>query len=81
MPTGRDYRGEYQRRKLRALARGLSLSQARGHPRAGERYASKSAQLLVVDDRFEKALREMRRGSSLAAAARELRVSREKLSA
>lgn len=33
----RDYRAEYAARKARAEKRGMSLTQARGHARAGER--------------------------------------------
>lgn len=36
----RNYAREYAARKARGAARGLTLSQARGHPRAGERSAS-----------------------------------------
>jgi hypothetical protein len=36
----RDYRAEYRRRIASARARGLSLSQARGHPRPGEPHAA-----------------------------------------
>ncbi len=38
MTRKRDYKAEYARRKARGLAKGLSLSQARGHPRPSEKY-------------------------------------------
>jgi hypothetical protein len=36
----RDYREEYHQRVERAILRGLSLSQATGHPKDGEHYIS-----------------------------------------
>jgi hypothetical protein len=36
----RDYRAEYQQRIARALAKGFSRTQGRGHPKAGEAYIS-----------------------------------------
>jgi hypothetical protein len=77
MPRKRDYKKEYSRRKARAAQRGLSLSVARGHPRAGET-GLKAARL---DQRLESALKGMRAGATLKDAAVEAKVSRERLSA
>lgn len=40
MPKQRDYRAEYQRRIQSGMARGLTRSQAAGHPKPGEVSAS-----------------------------------------
>lgn len=40
MPKQRDYRAEYQRRIQSGMARGLTRSQAAGHPKSGEVSAS-----------------------------------------
>lgn len=37
MAKKRDYKREYQRRVANAKKRGLTLSQARGHPKPGEK--------------------------------------------
>src|SRR5438067_2241255 len=39
----RDHRAAYKRRIARGLAKGLTRSQARGHPKAAERHASPKA--------------------------------------
>ena len=76
----RDYRAEYRRRKARGKAKGLSTSQARGHPKPGEPYAS---QLKLsgpeYDPRLEHGLKEMRSGTSLTASAGSIGVSPERL--
>jgi hypothetical protein len=72
----RDYRDEYRRRVGRALARGLSRSQGRGHPRSGEtllRPKPKSS-----DERLERALKSLRATGNQAKAANEAGVSPER---
>lgn len=81
MRKPRDRKAEYRRRIERALARGLTRSQARGHPRASEAYISKRARGPPFDERLEAAVREIRRGKPLSEAARDLKVGRERLSA
>ena len=73
----RDYRAEYQRRIERGLAKGLSLSQARGHPRAAEKNIREPKP--IGDDAFQISLKALRSGRTLAEAAKEIRVSPERL--
>lgn len=73
----RDYRAEYKRRIERGLARGLSRSQARGHPAAKEKYISSPHP--IDDAAFQISLKSLRSGKSLTEAAREIRVSPERL--
>jgi hypothetical protein len=75
----RDYKAEYARRKARGLARGLTLSQARGHPRPGQSYASGKPSTPERSDELEAGLKQLRGGASLKRAAREANVSEEKL--
>jgi hypothetical protein len=78
MPTQkRDYRAEYQRRIERGLKKGLSLAQARGHPKAGEKNIRKPKP--INDDAFQISLKALRSGKSLREAASEIRVSPERL--
>lgn len=73
----RDYKAEYKRRMERGKAKGLTPSQARGHPRAGEKYIRKPKP--INDDAFQISLKALRSGKSLADAAREIRVSPQRL--
>jgi hypothetical protein len=75
----RNYRAEYQQRKQRGLAKGLSLSQARGHARAGER--PKSANRIFVNPRSdeEEALRMMQMGIPLRLSAKIYGLSEQRL--
>jgi hypothetical protein len=76
----RDFAAEYDRRVARALARGLSRSQARGHPRVGEAPVStKRPPKPIPDDRLQQALRVLRQDKSLTAAAKAAHVSPERL--
>ncbi len=78
----RNFKAEYARRIARAIANGLSRSQGRGHPRPGERNASrKKRRRLIGDDRLQRGLRVLRKNKSLSAAARATNVSPEKLRA
>ncbi|MDR5726521.1 MAG: hypothetical protein RB191_03530 [Terriglobia bacterium] len=75
----RDYRSEYKRRLQRAAKRGLSKSQARGHPRTGERSLSAKAMAALEDARLQQGLRALRKGDSVAGAARSAGLSPERL--
>ena len=72
----RDHKAEYRRRKVRGLARGLTLSQARGHARAYE--PSVRAKPPASDERLEGALRALRLTGNQTTAAKEARVSPER---
>jgi hypothetical protein len=76
----RDYVTEYARRIARAVAKGLSRSQARGHPKPAEVViGTKRVAKPVEDERLQLALKVLRQEKSLTAAAREAKVSPERL--
>tara|TARA_R110000868_G_scaffold47181_1_gene155106 strand:- start:239 stop:835 length:597 start_codon:yes stop_codon:yes gene_type:complete len=75
----RDYKAEYKRRKAQGLARGLTLSQARGHPKARELSASGKAVSAAADARIQSAISAMGDGQSLTRAAKTYKVSAERL--
>jgi hypothetical protein len=81
MSTGkRDYVAEYARRIARAVTKGLSKSQARGHRKAAEAViGTKRVAKPVEDDRLQLALKVLRQEKSLTTAAREAKVSPERL--
>ncbi len=79
MARRRDYLAEYSRRVQRSLARGLSRSQARGHPRPGEVHVSVRTVRPAYDRTLEEGLKEVRSGRSVAQAARSVHVSPERL--
>jgi hypothetical protein len=72
MAKKRDYKAEYRKRIERALAKGFSVSQARGHAKQNEKPISKSAKKRLYDPRLEKGLKEVRRGKSLTNAAKSI---------
>jgi hypothetical protein len=82
-PTGtrkvRDFKSEYARRVAKGLAAGKSRSQARGHARAGERPRPPGPRLAAGKGPFELAVRQIARGSSLRASAREFGLREETL--
>jgi hypothetical protein len=79
----RDYQAEYARRIARGTARGLSRAQARGHPKGNETPASVETSAPKpkpkADPALEAAILAMNRGESLTQAARDARVSPERL--
>jgi hypothetical protein len=76
----RDYVAEYARRIARAVAKGFSKSQARGHPKPAEAITgSKRTAKPLEDDRLQLALKVLRQEKSLTVAAREAKVSPERL--
>jgi hypothetical protein len=71
----RNYEREYARRKQLARERGLSLSQARGHPKKGERSVSEMKRKRYFprtrkEEAARRAIRRMTRGESMSRAAR-----------
>jgi hypothetical protein len=79
MSRKRDYKAEYQRRKQRGLAKGLSLSQARGHPKPGEASLRTGRKAPEPDPKLEAAVKLLRAGKSQSAAAKEAGVTAERL--
>jgi hypothetical protein len=80
MKSKRNYAVEYARHIARAVTRGLSKSQARGHPKPAETVTgSKRTAKPLEDDRLQLALKVLRQEKSLTAAAREAKVSPERL--
>ena len=76
----RDYRAEYARRIARAVAKGNSRSQARGHPKPTEVImGTKRPSRPIEDDRLQLALKVRQQDRSLAFAAREAKISPERL--
>jgi hypothetical protein len=76
----RDYKAEYRRRIARSAAKGISRSQARGHPKPSETaISSKRPPRPIEDDRLQLAFRVLRQEKSLSAAARAAKISPERL--
>ncbi len=89
----RDYKAEYQRRIARAMAKGFTKTQARGHPKAGEAFISKppapkpkppkptKEPFALIDPKRpeELAIKAMKKGASLKNAAASEGISQERL--
>jgi hypothetical protein len=61
------------------LARGLSRSQARGHPSVGQPHAGRPSPAAAYDPTLEEGVHLMREGSSFSDAATDIHVSRDRL--
>ncbi len=68
---------EYSRRIRRLMGKGYSISQARGHPKAGETYASGG--IFQPDKRLADAVARIKSGDSLTATSKTFHISRERL--
>ncbi len=78
----RDYRAEYARRIEKALAKGFTRSQARGHAKASEApISTRRSPKPLEEARLQRALKELREKKSLSGAAKAARVSPERLRA
>jgi hypothetical protein len=76
----RDYRAEYRRRIGSGAAKGISRSQARGHPKPREAaVAPRHTQKPIEDDRLQLAFKVLRQEKSLSAAAKAAKISPERL--
>ena len=73
----RNYKAEYARRIARGAEKGLSRSQARGHPKAKEKNISQPRP--IEDAKLQIGLKELRSGKTLSEAARAIHVSPERL--
>lgn len=77
MARKRDYKAEYQRRIANGKKRGLSRSQARGHPSIKDVSVS-NAKAVRPNDQLEGALRALRSGLTQKAAAQSVGISQDK---
>jgi len=76
----RDYKAEYRRRIASGTAKGISRSQARGHPKLREAAVStKRPPKAIADDRLQLALKVLRQEKSLSAAAKAAKIAPERL--
>lgn len=75
----RDTGAEYRRRIVNGLAKGKSRSQARGHPKPGEKSRRKRRRSSDADQRLQFAVRLIQNGQSPTAAAKEAHVAPERL--
>lgn len=78
----RDGKEEYRRRIARGAAKGLSRSQARGHPKANEPWAKRTGRITALDDvKLQMGIRALRTKKSFAKAAKVAQISPERLRA
>ena len=76
----RDYKAEYVRRTARGAAKGISRSQARGHPKPTEAaLSSKRPPRPIEDNRLQLAFKVLRQEKSLTAAAKAAKIAPERL--
>lgn len=75
MARSRNYNAEYARRKARGLAKGHSLSQVRGHPKAGEAFVSGKSLPKTTPSKISVAIKLMNSGRSMTASAKEAGIS------
>src|SRR5438045_2741402 len=68
----RDYRADYQRRIARGLSKGLTRSQARGHPKPAEQYVAPHR---AASRKLEAGVAALRKSKNLTAAARQAKVA------
>ena len=75
----RDYSKEYSNRIARGIRLSLTRSQARGHPGPGQALASQPLEPARFSRQLEVGFKAIREGKPLAAAAKEIHVSPERL--
>jgi hypothetical protein len=76
----RNYKAEYARRIAHGTAKGISRSQARGHPKPKElSVSSKRPPKPIEDQRLQLAFKVLRQEKSLTAAAKAAKISPERL--
>jgi hypothetical protein len=76
----RNYKAEYARRIAHGTAKGISRSQARGHPKPTEAaVSSKRSPKPIEDQRLQLALKVLRQEKSLSAAAKAAKIAPERL--
>ena len=78
--AARNHKTEYANRVARGAARGLSRSQARGHPKPTEMaVTSKRPPRPIEDERLQLAFKVLRQEKSLSAAAKAAKIAPERL--
>jgi hypothetical protein len=79
MARQRNYQAEYVRRIARGVEKGLTRSQARGHPEIGNAWVSGKPIVMPYSRELEEGVKAIRGGRSLKAAATSLEISPERL--
>jgi hypothetical protein len=79
MARVRNYKAEYATRVGKGLAKGLTRSQARGHPEAGKALASGKALTASYDRQLEEGVKLIRGGLPMNTAAKSIHVAVERL--
>lgn len=75
----RNYKAEYARRIAAGKRKGLTRSQARGHPKASEKHVAPKKMRSIEDAMLQRAIIELRKGRSLTETARSIHVTPERL--